>query len=329
MCIRDRGETLRTRTAWEEAEEIGSSTLSGRLLIADSGSMVPQVLALEDALVLARSLEKVVAEMPPFPEIRDDVLAKWRERQQGELALKALESLRAQLAAAAEEAGSGEEEGSGDAGEPGGTDPTEESSSSEEAGDPEQTGDGEPEPGTGEETADDVEDPVDEGDGTEDSDEPEPEPVPVTVDAETFERIVTEAGYTLQRRERFEQNAPFEAIDVDDPDSRAEANNFMRNQRQIFELEEGGVTEPVLNNQRTRVYLYRLAGVQDPELSKMRPQDYETLRDQASQTARFAFLTDALLSRSELENLYGLQFVRPEAADSESDSEDADSESGS
>ncbi|MEM9378846.1 MAG: hypothetical protein AAGB93_02775 [Planctomycetota bacterium] len=87
-----------TREEIGEVEGWGSPSIAGQLIFSVEGTILPRVVVSENAMTLGRVVTKKEREEPPFDQIRDKVADQWAEERAGELAVEALESVRADLA---------------------------------------------------------------------------------------------------------------------------------------------------------------------------------------------------------------------------------------
>ncbi|MEM7306024.1 MAG: hypothetical protein AAF682_05105 [Planctomycetota bacterium] len=78
-----------------ELEGLGGTYLTSIVTRTEAGQVGATVTAEEDALVVAFVDEKLDAEMPPFEEIREDVLDRWAKDRSAELVVERLNELRA------------------------------------------------------------------------------------------------------------------------------------------------------------------------------------------------------------------------------------------
>lgn len=86
----------RTRDAWAAGEEPwAGETLAASTSALAEGRLATRVVVEEGALVVAQAIERLAPSQPPFDEIREQVADKWVEQRRSEVAVEALESLRA------------------------------------------------------------------------------------------------------------------------------------------------------------------------------------------------------------------------------------------
>jgi hypothetical protein len=86
---------LRTQEEWTKLEDWGGNYFGWQLMEAEAGKLLGNVVTTDKALVVAQSLEKRSAELPPFAELREQVVARWIEKRASEVALTKLKALRA------------------------------------------------------------------------------------------------------------------------------------------------------------------------------------------------------------------------------------------
>ena len=279
LSFREAGEP-KSRVELEAEEEWAGPFSVGMLVFAPTGRFASRVTVEDDTMVLGRQMSKVSGLLPPIEEIRDLVSQDWLENHAADLALAALEEVHAGFEIPAAE--DGEQAGNGDG--------------NEETGDSNESGEGEQD---------------DELAEAQDEPEEPKEPTLPTVDSETFERVMTEAGFTVVNRPWLSQ------YDVPDGDleNASEADQFLRMAPDLFSLEEDQVGEAKINSQRTHAFLFRYGGKRPSPIEEMKPADLQRLRAQASRELVEDFEKRYLRAASpEARERFGIELYDPEEA---------------
>ncbi|MEM1447653.1 MAG: hypothetical protein AAGI22_01000 [Planctomycetota bacterium] len=92
-----------TREEIAEVEGWGSPSIAGQLIFSVEGTILPRVVVSENSMAVARVTTKKDREEPPFADIREEVADMWAQERASELAVEALENVRAVLAVKPEE----------------------------------------------------------------------------------------------------------------------------------------------------------------------------------------------------------------------------------
>lgn len=123
------------------------------------------------------------------------------------------------------------------------------------------------------------------------------------VDRDAFVKAVTDAGYSAQRRDWAELNAPLPT------DGDTTAATFFRQNPALFTNKVGSVPKAELDRAGSNAFLVRVDGVRDADVSKMTPRDISTVGGMIARDEVNAFLQTSLLSRESLTARYGLDMA--------------------
>ena len=286
LSFREAGEP-KSRVELEAEQEWAGPFSVGMLVFAPTGRFASRVTVENDTMVLGRQMSKVSGLLPPIEEIRDLVSQDWLENHAADLALAALEEVYASFEIPAAQNG---DEAGDDSGVVDGK---------EEAGDSNESGEGE----EGEELAEATDEP--------EQPQKQEEPALPTVDSETFERVMTEAGFSVVHRPWLSQ------YDVPDGDLEniSEADQLLRSSPDLFTLEEGQVGPAKINSQRTHTFLFRYGGKRPSPIEEMKPADLQRLRAQASRELVEDFEKRYLRASSpDAQKRFGIELYDPEDA---------------
>jgi hypothetical protein len=121
------------------------------------------------------------------------------------------------------------------------------------------------------------------------------------VDAETFARVATEAGFTVERRDFQERTTAFKPGETLTP-----IQTFLSQAAVFYTMKETSVPKAEPSRDGKTAFLVRVAGVRDPDVARMTPLDYQSLGSQAAQTGVFDLRTRLFTSKEYLVQQFGL-----------------------
>jgi hypothetical protein len=119
-------------------------------------------------------------------------------------------------------------------------------------------------------------------------------------DAEKFAAVAKEAGYEVKHRD-FEEH--YERIA---PEAMTPAETYLRNSSELYVLKEGTVDKAGQSSDSAFAYLVRVAGVRDPNPSKMSPAELQSISKQLGDQSALEFKTGTLTSIEYAKQRYGL-----------------------
>ena len=113
-------------------------------------------------------------------------------------------------------------------------------------------------------------------------------------DAAKFAQVAQEASFTVQHRDFSERVAPQKPGETPTP-----AQTFFTQAAPLYSMPEGQVAKAEPSRDGTYAFLVRAAGARDPDVGRMKPNDWNLLSQQAVNEARSefqkrAFAIDAL-----------------------------------
>jgi hypothetical protein len=120
------------------------------------------------------------------------------------------------------------------------------------------------------------------------------------VDAEKFAAAAKEAGLEVKHRD-FEEH--YEKIA---PDKMTPAETYLRNASQLYVQKEGTVDRAGSSTDGTQAFLVRVAGVRDPDVSKMSPAEFQSISKQVADQEMVGFRTSTFQNTEYLKDRYGL-----------------------
>lgn len=133
-----------------------------------------------------------------------------------------------------------------------------------------------------------------------DASDPSATPFKPEADAEKFAAVAKEAGYEVKHRD-YEEH--YEKIA---PDKMTPAESYLRNASQLYVLREGSVDRPGQSTDGSLAFLVRVAGVRDPNASKMSPAEVQSIGKQLADQAMLTFRTGTFRNVEFLKERYGL-----------------------
>jgi hypothetical protein len=123
----------------------------------------------------------------------------------------------------------------------------------------------------------------------------------VVVSEERFAKLAPEAGLEVLRREYRERFAP----DVPGEPT-AQLEGYLRISSGAFAAQEGEVLPPGANRAGSHAFMLRMVGVRDADISKMKPDEVETIRNQIRQQRLTSFFQETYRSPEFLAERHGL-----------------------
>jgi hypothetical protein len=127
----------------------------------------------------------------------------------------------------------------------------------------------------------------------------EPLPFRPEVTSERMAEVAQAAGYELKVREWKDR------MDRPEGDLSSE-DQFFLSHTKLYQLREDGVADPSHDNDKAFVYLARVAGIRDPEVSGLDPAEIQGLQQTVEQETITAFSTRTFNSRGFMQERYGL-----------------------
>lgn len=121
------------------------------------------------------------------------------------------------------------------------------------------------------------------------------------VDAETFRKVATEAGFTVEHRDYAERVAPSNPGETPTP-----AQTFFQQAVPLWSMPEGQVAKAEPSRDGKQAFLVRAAGARDPDLARMKPADWEMLSEQAVNQAQMDLQRRVFGSLEYLKEKYAL-----------------------
>ncbi|MBL8860301.1 MAG: hypothetical protein JNL28_17460 [Planctomycetes bacterium] len=118
-------------------------------------------------------------------------------------------------------------------------------------------------------------------------------------DEAKFAEAVTAAGLTVKRRDWRERMAPAPA---DEPPGEA----YIRSNVGLTTMKENTVAKPEISRDGTTAYLVRVGGVRDPDLSKMKVDEFKQAAEQQVFQEQLTFIRLKIGSREFLESRFGV-----------------------
>jgi hypothetical protein len=119
-------------------------------------------------------------------------------------------------------------------------------------------------------------------------------------DAEKFAAAAKEAGYEVKHRDYEEHYAKIV------PDKMTPAEAYLRNASQLYVLKVDSVDRAGQSTDGAEAFLVRVAGVRDPDASKMSPAELQSISKQLSDQAMLTFRTSTFKNIEFLKERYGL-----------------------
>ena len=119
-------------------------------------------------------------------------------------------------------------------------------------------------------------------------------------DSETFAKVAREAGFEVSRRDWQERFVPQKA-----GEQPTAAQTFFQQAAPLYTKKEGSVVKAEPTRDGASAFLVRVAGVRDADLSRMTPLEYQSVSQEAAQTALRDFHT-RVASREYLAKNFGL-----------------------
>ncbi len=98
------------------------------------------------------------------------------------------------------------------------------------------------------------------------------------VTSELLAAAATARGLELRTRDWLQRSAK----QKDDPNWEDPGHTFLRTRADLYQLEQGALSEPLANLEKSGAYLVRLVGEREVPIEQMTPSQYESLLNQAS-----------------------------------------------
>ena len=281
----------RSTDEWGEAEGLGGRFTGSQMFgLGDVDSITNSPAVTEDGLVLVQLVERIPSELPPFAEIRETILEDWVEDRSGQLAEAALEDLAKNLNPKPEM--------------------LEDGMDGDEMKDTMADGD----------MQDHTADGMDSGDeaGMEDGDVDDEQVAVVT--SEAFAAAAVARGLEVERRDWLQRGAK----EFEDPLWDEPGHEFLRTRSDIYQLEVGELSEPLLNLDKSGAYLVLLVGDRQVPIEKMTPTQYQSLVGQASFAQSLkAFGGGGQITVEDLREKFGLWLLSDENREVETDADES------
>ena len=121
------------------------------------------------------------------------------------------------------------------------------------------------------------------------------------VTSEVLAAAATARGLELRTRDWLQRSAK----ENDDPNWDDPGHSFLRTRADLYQLEEGALSEPLANLDKSGAYLVRLVGERQVPIEQMTPSQYESLIGTASMLQSFEFMGGAI-TIDDLREKFGL-----------------------
>lgn len=270
---------------WREAEW-GGLFLGSYLRSLEPGGFTSRLLVDEQGLRFARLVERTDAFIPPFEELREEVAEMWVKDRSSELALEALNELRAEFAVAEDDEGDSALESAGDLLGDAAQDLADEVA--EELS----------EASVSDAAKDELDDLVAEIEGLTADDGPDAVSKQHIADRDAFIAAAAARGWTVGRRDWMTQKDSSASLEEGAP-------AYIRSQIALGFLEQGTLAEPGLDFEKKVAYLVRSDGSRPRDIATMTPLEYKDLTGNKrfasmSQFAEANFAPEALLTKCNL-----------------------------
>ena len=242
--------------------------LASAVFTAPPSGLAPEVIVAKDGLFVAHVLDRQAPSAPPLEAVREQAIELWTREKAAELAKAKLAELRRRLA------------------------------------------DGEPAIGEPGEPAEQGEVTTAEPTGGEDATEPTPQAPEVgEATAEAFAAAAKELGLEPVHQDFFDplllSDAPAESLP---PPQRFLVAAMRGTGFEVYMLEEGRVSEPLLDAEGETAWLVRKAGQREPDEAHVRPSELADL-EQAALRANDGELREKVLSPEVFRERYGLRIL--------------------